>query len=232
MDDFVTLVLEFFYNPKNEPHRKKEFKDWELREDLLYYKGKVYAASTNEIRRKIIEVDHASITAGHPGQAKTLGLIKQTYRWPSMKTMVNKYVDSCDTCQRIKPINRLPRGELQPLEAPSEPWEHVSCDFIVKLPLLNGYDSILIVVDYFTKMAHFIPTREDIDAKGVAELFLNYVWKLHGTPKSVVSDRGSVFTSKFLTELYRLMDIKPHLSTAYRPQTDGQTEWVNQTIKG
>src|ERR1700722_1443007 len=94
-----------------------------------------------------------------------------------------------------------------------------------------GYDSILVVIDSFTKMAHFIPTREDIDAPGVAELFLNYVWKLHGTPDSVVSDRGAVFASRFLKELYHRLQIKPRLSTAYHPQTDGQTERVNQVLE-
>src|SRR6202035_5345337 len=86
------------------------------------------------------------------------------------------------TCQRTKSINRLPRGELQPLETPTKPWDAISCDFIVKLPHSMGYDSILVIVDYFTKMAHFIPTCEDIDARGTAELLLNYIWKLHGTP--------------------------------------------------
>ena len=94
-----------------------------------------------------------------------------------------------------------------------------------------GYDSILIIVDSMTKMAHFIPTREDIDARGVAELFLNYVWKLHGTPESVVSDRGAVFVSRFLRELYVKLDIKPRISTAYHPQMDGQMERVNQILE-
>src|SRR3984957_10122066 len=94
-----------------------------------------------------------------------------------------------------------------------------------------GYDSILVVVDSFTKMAHFIPTRKDINAPGVAELFLNYIWKLHGTPNNIVLDRGAVFASRFLRELYSHLQIKPRLSTAYHPQTDGQTECVNQVLE-
>src|SRR6202041_871612 len=108
----------------------------------------------------------------------------------------------------------------------------ISCNFIVKLPPSLGYDSTLVVVDLFSKMAHFIPTREDLDAPGLAELFLNYVWKLHGTPESVVSDRGAVFASKFTRELYKRLGIRPRLSTAFHPQRDGQTEQVNQVVEG
>src|SRR5271168_3257282 len=160
-----------------------------------------------------------------------LQLVKCSYWWPSMKAYINKYVETCDPCQRTKSITCLPKGELHPLEIPLKPLSHILCDFIVKLPNSMGYDSILVVVDSFTKMAHFIPTCKDIDAPGVAELFLNYIWKLHGTPDSVVSDRGAVFASHFLRELYQRLDIKPQLSSAYHPQTDGQTERVNQVIE-
>src|SRR6202022_4607036 len=119
--------------------------------------------------------------------------------------------DTCDKCQRIKASMKLPTDQLQPLEVPTKPWSHISCDFIVKLPESIGYDAILAVVDSVTKMAHFIPSHEDIDAPGVAELFLNYVWKLHGTPKSVISDRGSVFVSCFLRELYLKLNIQPKI---------------------
>ena len=218
-----------FYATQIVPN-KEEFKDWQLEKGLLYWKGKVYVPSSGNSRRQIMELHHNAITARHQGQACTLQLIKRSYWWPSMKAYINKYVESCDLCQRTKTINRLPRGELQPLEVPSKPWSHISCDFIVKLPNSMGYNSILVVVDSFTKMAHSIPTREDIDAPGVAELFLNYIWKLHGTPDSVVSDRGAVFASCFLRELYLRLQIKPHLSSAYHPQMDGKTKFVNRRL--
>ena len=104
-------------------------------------------------------------------------------------------------------------------------------DFIVELPKSNGYDTVLVVVDRLTKMAHFIPTTTKIDAKGTAQLLLDNVWKLHGTPLDVISDRGPQFASKVAQALFSLMGIKSNLSTAYHPQTDGQTERVNGILE-
>ena len=118
------------------------------------------------------------------------------------------------------------------LESPSAPWEDISYDLIVKLPPSSGFDSILVVVDRFSKMAHFIPCRESMTAEELAELFLLNVWKLHGTPKRTISDRGTTFNSKFLRALYQRLQISPGFSTAYHPQTDGQLERINQWLEG
>jgi len=118
-----------------------------------------------------------------------------------------------------------------PNSIPEKPWTHISADFITKLPIAQGYDSILVVVDRLTKMVHFIPTTEKTSAEGLARLFRDNVWKLHGLPKSIVSDRGLQFIAGIIWELNRMLGIKSKLSTAFHPQTNRQTERVNQELE-
>jgi transposase InsO family protein len=139
-------------------------------------------------------------------------------------------VDSCKICQRSKGHEK--HSSLQLLGIPNSPWEEISYDFIVKLPKSKGNDSILVVVDRFSKMAHFIPCKEASTAEDVAQLFLQHVWRLHGTPKHTVSDRGPQFNAKFLRALFKALQLEPTFSTAYHPQTDGQSECLNQWLEG
>jgi hypothetical protein len=122
-------------------------------------------------------------------------------------------------------------GELHPSETPDAPWDTISVDFIVELPESHGYDTIMCVVDSLTKHAHFIPMHTTINAEGMALLFLKEVWKHHGTPRVVFSNRGPQFVATFTHELYKLLGIKLAMSTAYYPQMDGQTERVNQVLE-
>ena len=141
-----------------------------------------------------------------------------------MKKFVNSYVGHCESCTRSKPTNQVPTGLLQNLETPSEAWKHISYDLIIALPTSEGFDAIFTVVDRLAKMVHFIPTQSNATAVDIANLFITYVWKIHGLPDSTVSDRGTQFNSKFLKQLYSCLGIKPSFSMAYHPQTDGQTE--------
>jgi len=118
-----------------------------------------------------------------------------------------------------------------PNSIPEKPWTHILADFITKLPLAQGYDSILVVVDQLTKMVHFIPTTEKTSVEGLAKLFRDNVWKLHGLLKSIISDRGPQFAAGLIRELNRMLGIESKLSTAFYPQTDGQTERVNQELE-
>jgi len=118
-----------------------------------------------------------------------------------------------------------------PNTVPEKPWTHISMDFITKLPLAQGYDSILVVCDRMTKMAYFVPTTEKTLVEGVARLFWNNVWKLHGLPESIITDRGAQFTAGIMKELNQMLGIDTKLSTAYYPQTDGQTERMNQDLE-
>ena len=148
-----------------------------------------------------------------------------------MNRFVAEYIKGYDQCQRSKAYSRQPQGKLQPNPIPSEPWTDISADFIVKLPKSSGYDAILVVVDRFTKMVHLVPTTEELSALGLAKLYRDHVWKIHGLPNSIISDRGPQFASQVMKELNTLLGIRTKLSTAFHPQTDGQTERVNQILE-
>ena len=210
---------------------QKGLEEWNTEDGLVLYRGKVYVPKDSELRRQIVSLHHDSLPTGHPGRWKTYELVSRNYWWPGMSVFVEKYVTGCETCTRTKNRNHQPSGPLQPNAVPRSPWEIISCDLITQLPKSSGYDAIFVVVDRLTKQAHFLPTTSDVDSPGIAELFLNGIWKLHGTPKEVISDRGTQFTAKFLRQVFRRLGIKSALTTAYHPQADGQTERVNQELE-
>ena len=144
---------------------------------------------------------------------------------------MRQYVRTCPACQRTKTFPARPIGLLVPNPIPQQPWEEISVDLITGLPDSQGYDAIMVVVDCFTKMIHALPTNGTVSSEGVARLFRDNVWKLHGLPKRVISDRGPQFASRFMRALNQALGITTALSTAYHPQTDGQTERVNQEIE-
>jgi len=130
-------------------------------------------------------------------------------------------VEGCDSCQRNKNHIEQPAGKLMPNSISDKPWMHILADFITKLPIAQGYNLILVVVDRLTKMVHFIPTTEKTSAEGLARLFRDNVWKLHGLPKSIILDRGPQFAAGITRELNRMLEIKSKLSMVFHPQTDG-----------
>ena len=200
-------------------------------EGLLLRNGLVYIPAVDALKLEILKDCHDAKTAGHMGQEKTLELVSRDYYWPGMRVFVKDYVRTCDTCARNKTPRHAPYGQLQPLPIPPGPWKSVSMDFIVQLPRSDGYDAIYVYVDRLTKMAHFIPTNTTVTAKETAQLFYQHVWKHHGLPTDIVSDRGSQFVAKFTQHLLARLDIQGNRSTAYHPQSDGQTERVNQTLE-
>jgi len=154
-------------------------------------------------------------------------LVTRNYWWPGVMKEVGRYMDGCDVCQRYKNWNKAPAGKLMPNTIPEKPWSYILADFITKLPLAQGYDAILVVYNCFSKIAHFIATTEKTSAEELAKLFRDYVWKLHGLPESIISDRGVQFVAGIIKELNNLLGIQTKLSMAYHPQTDGQTERIN-----
>ena len=184
-----------------------------------------------ELRREVIQLHHDTPVGGHGGRWKTTELVTRNYWWPGVTKEVGRYVDGCDACQRYKNRSEAPVGKLMPNTIPEKPWSHISADFITKLPLAQGYDTILVVCDRFSKMAHFIATTEKTSAERLAKLFRDHVWKLHRLPESIISNRGVQFTAGMMKELNNLLGIQTKLSTAYHPQTDGQTERVNQELE-
>jgi len=204
--------------------------EWLEDNGLLWFRGKIYVPRNSDLQRQIVSLCHDTKVAGHPGHWKTLKLVSRNYWWPQMSRYIGQYVSTCDLCLRTKPIRQAPVGELHPLQIPDSQWDMLSVDFIVELPLSSGHDAVITVVDLVSKQAHFIPTHTTVTAEGAARLFLHQVWKLHGLPKYVVSDRGPQFVARFTRELYRLLKIKLASSTAWHPQTDRQTEHVNQEL--
>jgi transposase InsO family protein len=205
--------------------------EWSLDNGVLYFRGKIYVPDASDLRRRIVTLCHDTKVAGHAGRWKTLELVSRNYWWPQMSRYVGKYVSTCDMCLRTKAQRQLPIGELHPLPIPNAPWDTVSVDFIVELPQSVGHDAIMVVVDSVTKRAHFVSTVTTITAAGTANLYLQHIWKHHGLPNRVVSDRGPQFVAEFTRELYRLLGIKLAATTAYHPQGDGQTERVNQELE-
>jgi hypothetical protein len=204
---------------------------------LLLYNMRVYVPDARDLRLRVLQTKHDHVTAGHPGFRKTLELVKREFYWPGLRAFVSEFCKSCDECPRNKAARHKPYGLLKQLPIPDRPWESISADFIVELPPSIASDSgsthnaILVVVDRLTKMVHFIPTTTTATASDLARLYVTHVFSKHGVPSDIVSDRGSTFTSQFMTALGRLLNIKLNFSTAFHPETDGQTERTNQQIE-
>jgi len=181
----------------------------------MYKEGKVYVSKDKKLRAEIIKLHHDTPIGGHGGQWKTVELVTRNFWWPGITKEVKRYMEGCDACQCNKNHTEQPVGKLMPNSIPEKPWTHISADFITKLPLAQGYDSILVVVDRLTKMVHFIPTTEKMSAEGLAGLFRDNVWKLHGLPENIISDRGSQFAAGLMKELNGMLGIKSKLSTAF-----------------
>ena len=201
--------------------------------DGLWWRGtQVVVPDVLGLRRGILYELHDAPYSGHPGISKTLRNVQRLYWWHTLRNDVTDYVNTCASCQRNKSSSHKPAGLLQPLPIPTSPWSSVSMDFIVHLPKTSsGFDAIVVFVDRLTKMVHIAPTYTSVTAEGTAELFATHVFKHHGLPDNLVTDRGSVFTSHFWTELMRLLGTKHSMSTAYHPQSDGQTERVNRVLE-
>jgi transposase InsO family protein len=212
-------------------HPKVALSECDYKDGLLFVDGLIYVPADEELQAKILRHYHDHPAAGHPGRAATYELVSRDYWWPKMRHTIARYLRNCDTCARIKPARHAPYGFLKPLPIPQRRWELVSMDFIVGLPESSGFDAVLVVVDRLTKMAHFLPTTGTVDSEGTAALYRDGIFRLNGLPSDLVSDRGATFTSEFSRSLCRLTGITQNLSTAFHPQTDGQTERVNSILE-
>jgi hypothetical protein len=205
-------------------------KQMDRREGIIYKEGLIYVPK-GEARLAILKARHDALAAGHYGNQKTYELISRDFWWPGMRAYIKHYIDTCDICNRAKAKRHKPNGLLQPLPISKGPWSSVTLDFIVQLPESDGFNAILVVVCRYTKMAHFIPCRTEIDAAKTAQLFIDHVFRLHGTPDEIISDRGPQFASKFWKTFFDQLSTNIKLSTAFHPQTDGQSERTNQTLE-
>jgi hypothetical protein len=185
---------------------------------MLWYKKHICVPEIKEIRESILHEAHDSAYSIHPGSTKMYHDLKSRYWWYGMKRAIAE--------------RQRPAGLLQPLEIPEWKWEEISMDFIVGFPKTQrGYDSIWVIVDRLSKVVHFILVKTTYKGSKLAELYMARIVCLHGVPKKIVSDQGTQFTSKFWEKLHEAMDTRLNFSSAYHPQTDGQTKRVNQILE-
>ncbi|CAO1629501.1 unnamed protein product [Parajaminaea phylloscopi] len=204
---------------------------YQLLDQVLVLNGRIAIPKSEPLRTKLLAQAHDSPLSGHPGREKTFDLVSRQYTWPTLRQDVANFVAECPVCQRTKPTRRKPAGLLRPLPIPDRPWSSISMDHITALPSSKGHNAILVIVDRFSKMAHFIPARTTDTALDLASQFVNEIVRLHGFPNDIVSDRGTTFTSQFWREVLKQTNVSPMFSTAFHPQTNGQTERINQILE-
>ena len=216
---------------KNGPRSVTQgLEEWNLEDGIILYRGHTYVPKDDTLRRDIVKAHHDNIATGHPGRWKTYELVSRNFWWPGMSTFVRDYVDGCAVCQstKVRPKTRVP---LQPNQVPTDVWGVITMDFITDLPLSQGYDSLFVVVDRLSKAVVLSPCNKTITAEGTSQLYMDNVWRRTGLPRQVISDRGPQFASKVMQEIWNKLGVKSTMSTAFHPQTDGETERVNQELE-
>ena len=197
-------------------------KGFTLVEGIIKHKGRIWLGNHAEAKQAVMLALHASGLGGHSGITATYHKVKSLFSWTNMKQDIQQYISQCQVCSQAKSEQcRLP-GLLQPLPVPLQAWHTISLDFIDGLPKSKSYDTILVVIDKISKYAHFIPLAYPYTAMSVAQLFLDHVYKLHGLPTMIISNRDRVFTSNLWKELFRLTDTTLNMSSSYHPKLMGK----------
>ena len=210
---------------------KDDVEPWTLDErGLLKHQEQLVVAKDGDLPTRLIAEAHGQLSTAHPGKNKTRKIIADRYYWPGMTVDIDQYVRNCTACRMSTiPRDKTP-GLLKPLPIPERPWRHISIDFHELPKDRCGYDNVVLFVDRFGKRVITVPCYKTVDAKETARIFIRYVYPYYGPPDTIVSDRGPQFISAFWNEFTGALGIKLKLSTAYHPQTDGQTEIVNQYL--
>ncbi|KAA3453025.1 pol protein [Gossypium australe] len=199
---------------------------------VLCFQGRPCMPNDVGLRQRILQDAHSSPYAMHPGSSKMYGDLRKQFWWPGLKREVTEFVRRCLTCQRVKAEHQLPSGLLQPVKIPQWKWERITMDFVSGLPLTpSKKDAVWVIVDRLTKSAHFIPVRVDYSLQRLAKLYVAEIVRLHGVPVSIISDRDPRFTSRFWKALHQALGTRLDFSTAFHPQSDGQSERVIQILE-
>jgi hypothetical protein len=229
-DPFFRVILE----------KPKEYRNFEYKEGLIYLKDN--DTRTLCVPKALIEgrsireilISEAHSLLAHLGAGKTLDYLRDVVWWKDMVSDVKAFCETCHTCKTSKPSNQKPYGLLNPLAVASYPWESIGIDFVGPLPESSNrdstYDSITVIICLLTSMVHLVPSRINYNASQLAELMFEQVYKIHGLPKNIISDRDVLFTSIFWSRLHNLIGTKLRMSSAYHPQSDGATERANRTV--
>jgi len=199
---------------------------------LWYFQDRIAIPSVAAIRQAIIAECHDCPSAGHQGVTKTLQRVARRFWWPHLSRSVHAYVTACSSCQLNKPSHQPPLGLLQPLPVPERKFEHITLDLITDLPnTKHGYDAVLTIVDRLTKVVRFAPIKKNAKAKDVASVFRSVWYRQYGLPRVIISDRDKRFLSNFWQALFKALGTELRFSTAFHPQTDGQSERANRTLE-
>ena len=199
---------------------------------VLWHDGRLCVPDVGNLRQTIMEEAHSSRYSIHPGATKMYQDLKKHFWWMKMKRNISDYVARCLNCQQVKYEHQKPGGLAQNLVIPEWKWERITMDFVVGLPrTLRRHDSVWVIVDRLTKFAHFIPVQTTFIAEQLAQIYTREIVRLHGVPISIISDRGSQFTAQFWQSFQKALGTKVELSTAFHPQTDGQSERVIQILE-
>ncbi|GJZ19340.1 ty3-gypsy retrotransposon protein [Tanacetum coccineum] len=208
-----------------------DFPLYRISNGLVLYKDRILVPLEYAFHQLILAEYHNSSVGGHAGMQRTLARVSSTFYWPKIREMVREYVAQCTICQATKPFTTAPQGLLQPLPILGQIWESISMDFITHLPASSSKTTILVVVDYLSKHAHFAALGSSFTAVQVASVFVKEIMRLHGPPTTIFSNRDPIFMSSFWQELFRLQGTFLATSSAYHPQTDGQTEVLNRCLE-
>ncbi|RVX14555.1 Transposon Ty3-G Gag-Pol polyprotein [Vitis vinifera] len=201
-------------------------------DEILRFGTRLCVPNDEDLRRELLEEAHCSKFAIHPGGTKMYKDLRQNYWWSGMKRDIAQFVAQCLVCQQVKAEHQRPAGSLQPLAIPEWKWEHITMDFVIGLPrTLGGNNAIWVIVDRLTKSAHFLPMKVNFSLDRLASLYVKEIVRMHGVPVSIVSDRDPRFTSRFWHSLQKALGTKLSFSTAFHPQTDGQSERVIQVLE-
>ncbi|KAG8474462.1 hypothetical protein CXB51_031417 [Gossypium anomalum] len=201
-------------------------------DDCLRFRNRLCVPRNSELISVILNEAHNSRMSIHPGSTKMYNNLKCQFWWSGMKRDISNFVSKCLVCQQVKAEHQVPSGLLQPIMIPEWKWDRITMDFVSGLPLSSSKkDAIWVIVDRLTKSAHFISVRMDYSLDKLAELYIYQIVKLHGVPISIVSDRDPRFTSRFWKKLQEALGTKLHFSTAFHPQTDGQSERIIQILE-
>jgi hypothetical protein len=203
---------------------------WEEDDGFVYYKGRLYVPNDRKLRQDVVKSCHDTILAGHPGKNGTTELVSCYYWWPRMAGFISAYVEGCDKCQHYRK-DLHPKALIQPQEVPEGPWQTIGIDLIGPLPVSRGKDAILNIVDHYMKQIHLFPVTTQLTADGVASIYFEQIFPLHGIPKKIISDRGPQFAARSMHTLYKCLGIDAGLTTAYHPQANGQVERKNQEVE-
>jgi hypothetical protein len=230
----VKLIQDYQYDSVTKAIQERGgSKQYTVKDELIWTKdGRICVPRTEGLLYQVIGEAHGTKICGHLGALKTMEKLERIFYWPNMMKSVKQFINKCKSCQQNKASTQLPIGLLQSLEIPGKRWDTVSLDLITQLPVTkSGHDAIVVFVDKFSKMVHYAATTTTCTSYDLARLFFDNVVRLHGIPRYIVSDRDPRFTAKLWNQLWTMLGTKLKMSTAFHPQTDGQTERANRVLE-